>query len=154
MNGEAARVQGQEKFYLVKETILPEAIKKTIKIKELLLAGGAKTINEAADKIKLSRSAYYKYKDCVLPFFDASREKIVSLSILLEHKPGALSGVLNAVAADLGSVITINQSIPSHGVANINLTMETANLKLELEALLDKIRTLDGVKKLEVLGYI
>jgi chorismate mutase len=147
-------MQGQEKFYLVKENILPEAIKKTIKIKELLQAGDAKTINEAVDKMGLSRSAYYKYKDSVFPFFDAGKEKIASLSILLEHKPGALSGVLNAVAADLGSVITINQSIPSLGVANINLTIETANLKLELEALLDKLRVLDGVKKLEVLGYI
>ena len=144
----------QEKFYLVKEAILPEAIKKTIKIKELLRTNEAKTINEAVDRIKLSRSAYYKYKDSVFPFFDASREKIASLSITLDHKPGALSGVLNAVAADLGSVITINQSIPSHGVANINMTIETANLKLELESLLDKLRMLDGVKKLEVLGYI
>jgi chorismate mutase len=147
-------MEGQEKFYLVKEAILPEAIKKTIKIKELLRTDEAKTINEAVERIKLSRSAYYKYKDSVFPFFDASKEKIASLSIMLDHKPGALSGVLNAVAADLGSVITINQSIPSHGVANINLTIETANLKLELEALLDKLRMLDGVKKLEVLGYI
>ncbi len=141
-------------FYLVREEILPEAIKKTIKIKEILQSGKAKTVNEAVDMLGLSRSAYYKYKDYVFPFFEASKEKIVSLAILLEHRPGVLSRVLNIIAADSGSVITINQSIPSHGIASINLAIETKELSIELEALLDKLRTLDGVKRLEVLGQI
>ncbi len=141
-------------FYLVKEDILPEAIKKTIKIKELLQSGQAKTVNEAVERLGLSRSAYYKYKDYVFPFSEASKEKIVSLSVLLEHKAGVLSRLLNAIAADSGSVITINQSIPSHGVANINLAVETKGLVIELEALLDKIRMLEGVKRLEVLGQV
>lgn len=142
------------KFYLVKEEILPEAIKKTIKIKELLQSGKANTVNEAVEQISLSRSAYYKYKDYVFPFFEASKEKIVSIVILLEHKAGTLSRVLNTVAEEHGSIITINQSIPSHGMANINMTIETKNLIIELEALLDKLRLLDGVKDLEVLGHI
>ena len=50
-------------FYLVREEILPEAIKKTIKVKEILKRGEIKTINEAVEKMGLSRSAYYKYKD-------------------------------------------------------------------------------------------
>ena len=50
-------------FYLVREEILPEAIKKTIKVKEILKRGEIRTINEAVEKMGLSRSAYYKYKD-------------------------------------------------------------------------------------------
>ena len=52
-------------FYLVREEILPEAIKKTIKVKEILKRGEIRTINEAVEKMGLSRSAYYKYKDYV-----------------------------------------------------------------------------------------
>ena len=52
-------------FYLVREEILPEAIKKTIKVKEILKRGEIKTINEAVERMGLSRSAYYKYKDYV-----------------------------------------------------------------------------------------
>lgn len=37
-------------FYLVKEEILPEAIKKTIKVKEILKRGEVRTINEAVEK--------------------------------------------------------------------------------------------------------
>ena len=69
----------KDKFYLVQEDILPEAIKKTIKVKEILKLGEVKTINEAVEKMDLSRSAYYKYKDYVFPFFEIDQGKIVSI---------------------------------------------------------------------------
>ena len=141
-------------FYLVKEEILPEAIKKTIKVKEVLKRGEVKTINEAVERMGLSRSAYYKYKDFVFPFYEASREKIISLSILLEHKAGVLSRVLNTIANDGGSILTINQGIPLQGIANITLSIETKDLLVDMEALLDKLRMIDGVKRLEVLGQV
>ena len=141
-------------FYLVKEEILPEAIKKTIKVKEVLKRGEVKTINEAVEKMGLSRSAYYKYKDFVFPFYEASREKIISLSILLEHNAGVLSRVLNTIANDGGSILTINQGIPLQGVANTTLSIETKDLLVDMEALLDKLRMIDGVKRLEVLGQV
>jgi len=139
-------------FYLVREEILPEAIKKTIKVKELLKRGEVKTINEAVEKMELSRSAYYKYKDYVFPFYEASQEKIVTLALLLEHKQGVLSHVLNTIASDHGSVLTINQGIPLQGVANATISIETAGLDVDLEALLDKLRMIEGVKRLEILG--
>lgn len=141
-------------FYLVREEILPEAIKKTIKVKELLKRGEVKTINEAVEMMDLSRSAYYKYKDYVFPFYEASREKIISLSFLLDHRAGVLSRVLNSIANDGGSVLTINQGIPLQGVANVTLSIETKDLLVDLEALLDKLRMIEGVKRLEVLGQV
>ena len=38
------------------------------------------------------------------------------------------------------------------GVANATVSIETAQLSVDLEALLDKLRMVDGVKRLEVLG--
>ena len=70
----------------------------------------------------------------------------------MEHKKGVLSSVLNTISADSGSVLTINQGIPLQGVANATVSIETANLAVDLEALLDKLRMVDGVKRLEVLG--
>ena len=49
-------------FYLVREEILPEAIKKTIKVKEILKRGEIKTINEAVERMGLSRSAFTNIK--------------------------------------------------------------------------------------------
>ena len=143
---------GKRGFFLVKEDILPEAIKKTIRVKELLKRGDVRTINEAVERLDLSRSAYYKYKDSVFPFYEASQNKIVTLTLLLEHKRGVLSNVLKTISADSGSVLTINQGIPLQGMANATISIETMNLTVDLEALLDKLRLVNGVKRLEVLG--
>ena len=153
---EVATKSGYERtaFYRAKEDILPEAIKKTIKVKEILKRGEAKTINEAVDRMNLSRSAYYKYKDYVFPFYEASKDKIITLSLLLEHKTGVLSRVLNLISMDSGNIMTINQGIPLQGVANTTISIETKNMSVDLEALLDKLRTIDGVKRLEVLGQV
>ena len=139
-------------FYLVKEEILPEAIKKTISIKKILKKGEARTINEAVEMVDLSRSAYYKYKDYVFPFYEASHEKIITLGFLLEHKPGVLSKLLQTLAHDGANVLTINQGIPLQGLANATVSVETIHLKIDMEALLDKLRMIDGVKRLDVLG--
>ncbi len=139
-------------FFLVREEILPEAIKKTIKAKEMLKRGEARTINEAVEKMNLSRSAYYKYKDYVFPFYEATQDKIITLALLLVHKKGILSSVLSTISNESGSVLTINQGIPLQGIANATISIETMNLKVNLEVLLDEIRALNGVKHLEVLG--
>ena len=142
----------QDKYYLVQEDILPEAIKKTIKVKEILKMGEVKTINEAVEKMDLSRSAYYKYKDYVFPFFEIAQGKIVSITISMMNDPGMLSAILNSVADHNGSILTINQYIPLQGIANCTISFETKNLIGSLEGLLDSIRTIQGVIKVDILG--
>ena len=140
------------KFYLVQEDILPEAIKKTIKVKEILKHHQTKTINEAVKKMDLSRSAYYKYKDFVFPFYDVTQGKIVTLSIIIFDKPGSLSQVLNAIASNNGSVLTINQGIPLQGIANVAISVETKDMKCTIENLIKKLEKLSGVSKVNVIG--
>ena len=142
----------KDKYYLVQEDILPEAIKKTIKVKEILKMGEVKTINEAVEKMALSRSAYYKYKDYVFPFFEIAQGKIVSITISMMNDPGMLSSILNNIADHNGSVLTINQDIPLQGIANCTISFETKNLIGSLEGLLDSIRTIQGVIKVDILG--
>ena len=84
--------------YLVREEILPKAIKKTILAKELINSGEVRTVNEAVVKANLSRSAYYKYKDYVYSFFEATRDKIVTLSLLLRHRRGTLQARRGAMS--------------------------------------------------------
>ena len=139
-------------FYLVREEILPEAIKKTIRVKALLKRGDVRTINEAVKKMDLSRSAYYKYKDYVFPFYEASKNKIITLTFLLDNEKGVLSSVLNTVSEHSGNVLTINQGIPLQGVASTTMAIETDKLTVELETLLAKLRSLGGVRRLDILG--
>ena len=143
----------KDKFYLVNEVILPEAIKKTIKVKSILQLGEAKTINEAVEKMDLSRSAYYKYKDYVFPFYELSQGKIVSINALISNESGMLSNILRIIADYNGSVLTINQNLPLQGVAHVNISFETKELTLPVEDVLHEVRQLEGVIKVELIGH-
>ena len=142
----------KDKFYLVNEVILPEAIKKTIKVKSILQLGEAKTINEAVEKMDLSRSAYYKYKDYVFPFYELSQGKIVSINALISNESGMLYNILRIIADYNGSVLTINQNLPLQGVAHVNISFETKELTLPVEDVLHEVRQLEGVIKVELIG--
>ena len=142
----------KDKFYLVQEDILPEAIKKTIKVKEILKLGEAKTINEAVERMDLSRSAYYKYKDYVFPFYEIAQGKIVSITVSMSNDPGMLSSILRAIAESNGSILTINQDIPLQDIANVTIAFETKDLSTTLEECLDNIRSIRGILKVEILG--
>lgn len=142
----------KDKFYLVSEVILPEAIKKTIRVKEILQLGQVRTINEAVEAMDLSRSAYYKYKDYVFPFYEVAQGKIVSINLSVSNESGTLSNILQIIARHNGSVLTINQNIPLQGVANVNISFETKNLSGSLEDVLEELRQARGVIKVEVVG--
>lgn len=141
-----------KKFYLVREDILPEAMKKAIEAKELLERGKAESIGEAVQMVDLSRSAFYKYRDTVFPFSTISKEKIVSLFFHLEDRRGTLSKLLSVVAASGCNVLTIHQTIPLQGRANVTLSLNTANITEEMDGLLSELRKLEFVEKVEVLG--
>lgn len=140
------------RVFLVQEDILPEAFYKTIQAKELLLNGEATTVNEAVERVQLSRSAFYKYKDKVYPFSRWNQDKTVIMEMLLEHRPGVLSAMLNNIAAEGGNIVTINQNIPQQGVAIVTATIETVNLKCDVENLLKLLRNTPGVKVVKLIG--
>lgn len=144
--------QKKDKFYLVQEDILPEAIKKTIKVKEILKLGEVRTINEAVEMMDLSRSAYYKYKDYVFPFYEIAQGKIVSITISMSNESGMLSSILRAIAEANVSILTINQDIPLQGIANVSIAFETKDMRGSLEDLLNGIRSMRGIIRVEILG--
>lgn len=140
------------RFYLVREDVLPEAMKKTIAAKEMLERGRADSIHEAVQQVDLSRSAFYKYKDTVFPFSALKKEKLISLFFHLEDRSGTLSQLLQVAAAAGCNVLTIHQTIPLQGRANVTLSLNTATMAMELDELLKDLRKLEFVEKVEVLG--
>lgn len=142
----------EEKLYLVNADILPEAILKTIEAKQLLSSGKASTVHEAVERVGLSRSAFYKYKDGIFPFNTMMKERIVTISLELAHRLGVLSKVLSSIAALEGNVLTINQTIPLQGAANVMMSVDTAQMRTDLSELLQSLRQIDGVNKAIVVG--
>jgi chorismate mutase len=142
----------EQRYYLVRADILPEAVLKTIEAKQLLASGEAETVHEAVEKVGLSRSAFYKYKDGILPLTKMDREQIVTISMDLEHRSGILSKVLTSVAELEGNVLTINQTIPLQGLANVVISVDTSRMRDGVGYLLEILRNLDGVKRTAMIG--
>lgn len=141
-----------KKFYLVREDVLPEAMKKTLDAKELIERGKAESIWDAVQKVDLSRSAFYKYRDTVFPFHTIVKEQLVTLFFYLEDRSGTLSELLHVVASSGCNVLTIHQTIPLQGRANVTLSLNTGSMSMPVDELMTRLRQMEFVEKVEVLG--
>lgn len=138
--------------YIVDEKVLPMVLLKTIEAKELLKKGEANTIYEAVEKVGMSRSAYYKYKDYIFPLYEIDQGKIITIHLLLSHDKGVLAQVLDEIAKSKASILTINQSIPIHGVANVTMAIEIEGMTINIDGLLSRLRKIEGVNDVSLLA--
>ncbi|WP_338451484.1 ACT domain-containing protein [Niallia oryzisoli] len=144
--------KADKKFYLVREDVLPEAMKKTLEAKEMIERGKAESVWDAVQRVDLSRSAFYKYRDTVFPFHTIVKERLITLFFYLEDRSGTLSHLLTTVASTGCNVLTIHQTIPLQGRANVTLSVNTVDMEIDIEELLTRLRRLEFVEKVEVLG--
>ena len=101
----------------------------------------------------ISRSAFYKYRDGIFPFYEAVKEKIVTIQINMENEAGVLSRCLNVVADCGANILTINQGIPSEGIARVTISFESrSDERYNLELMLESLYDIPGVIKVEPIG--
>lgn len=142
----------QPQYFIVEASALPEVFLKVVEAKRLLDIGEAQTVNQAAQTVGISRSAFYKYKDAVRPFRDMRSGHIVTFQILLKNEPGVLSAVLNNFARCGANILTINQSIPAGGSAVVTIGAETSDLVMTSEEMLGQVAKETGVVRCEILA--
>ena len=85
------------KYYIVDAKALPDVFLKVAEAKRMLETGEASTVGEATRRADVSRSAFYKYKDMVMPFNNMRSGRILKFYTLLKDKPGVMSSVLAMV---------------------------------------------------------
>lgn len=144
--------KNDEVFYLVRGDFLPEAMRKTLVVKELLDRGRAESVFEAAKQVDLSRSAYYKYRDAVFPFQTIQQTRIITLFFHLDDRSGSLSKLLATVAEAGGNILTIHQTIPIHGKANVTLSLNIENITVELDTLMTRLKQQEFIERVEILS--
>ena len=140
------------KYYIVEASALPEVFLKVAEAKRLLSTGEASTVNEATRMTDISRSAFYKYRDAVLPFQNMMTGRIITFQMLLQDEPGILSSLLTEFAERKANIITINSIVPTNGCAVVTISAETMDLTISLEDLLRELRQIKGVIKAEILA--
>ena len=142
----------QRKFYLVQADMLPEIFLKVVRARELLHTGDVKTVSEAVAQVGISRSAFYKYKDSVMPFRDMTQGRIFTFNTFLRDQMGVLSSVL-AIFANVGAnILTINQNIPSDGVAPVTIAARLDHAEVTPDELIVQLRNLNGVVSADLLA--
>ena len=142
----------EPKYYIVEASALPEVFLKVAEAKRLLSVGEASTVNEATRITDISRSAFYKYRDAVLPFQNMMTGRIITFQLLLHDAPGILSNILTMFAEYNANIITINSIVPTNGCAVVTISAETMDLTIQLEELLQKMRSTASVIKAEILA--
>lgn len=145
-------MQEKPQYYIVEASALPEIFLKVAETKRLLSTGEASTVNEATQLTGISRSAFYKYRDAVLPFQNMMMGRILTFQLLLHDEPGLLSSILEVFAETNANIITINSIVPTNGTAVVTISAETQDLTIPLEDLMTKLTETRGVLKAEVLA--
>lgn len=145
-------MSNKPQYYIVEASALPEVFLKVAEAKRLLSTGEASTVNEATQMVDISRSAYYKYRDAVMPFQNMMTGRIITFQLLLHDQPGLLSHILSVFADNQTNIMTINSIVPTNGTAVVTISAETIDLTISLEELIEKLRAIPGVVNANVLA--
>ena len=127
----------ERRFYLVDAQVLPEVFLKVVRAKELLASGQARNISAATRAVGLSRSAYYKYKDCI--FDSENGRELITVMATLRDQTGALQSLLSGISAAGASIVTITQSRPENGAAQVEVTIRTGTMQMPVEEMLTRL---------------
>lgn len=140
------------KYYIVDSSILPEVLDKVVEARDLLQRGEVKQISEAVKRVGISRGTYYKYKDYVfLPSTGMSARKAV-ISLMLHHKAGVLSKVLDTMSNVNANIITINQNIPIHETASVVISFDMSQMDISIEEMMSRLNLFDGVSNIRLVA--
>lgn len=142
----------KKQFYLVDLQILPTAIKKTIRAKEMLKNGEADTINAAVVKTGISRSAYYKYKDHVAPALDDAAGDVVTMFLVMQNDPAITSKLFRRLGREKIEIITMNKGIPVKKLTTMTLSIRVSEMQISLQELIGSLQQIKGIKKVYVVG--
>ncbi|MBP1548531.1 MAG: ACT domain-containing protein [Oscillospiraceae bacterium] len=136
---------GNSSFVVISTDVLPEIFPKVLEVKRLLACGEEKSSASACKKIGISRSAFYKYKECVFAYEEKLAQKIISYYAVLKDEPGVLSAILAEFHRQGANIITVNQNMPIDGVATVNITVKLYGDEADAYGLKNDLAALNGV---------
>lgn len=130
---------------VINTDVLPEIFPKVLEVKRLLACGEEKSSASACKRIGISRSAFYKYRDCVFAYEEKLAQKIISYYALLKDEPGVLSSILAEFHKQGANILTVNQNMPIDGVAAVNITVKLFGDASNAYELKNDLSVLNGV---------
>ena len=140
------------KYYVIEASALPEVFLKVAEAKRLLSTGEVATVNDATRVTGISRSAFYKYRDAIMPFRNIMHGRVITIQLLLQDEVGALYKLLPIFVEHKANIQTINSIVPTNGCAVVTISAETIDMTVSAEELLQLLRDTKGVVKADILA--
>lgn len=149
---EFRKMDNQTNYYVLREKAVPEVLLKVVEMKKLLDVNKDMPILDAADKVGISRSSFYKYKDDISPFYQGEKGRIITMIIQVDDAPGVLSYIMQKITEYKLNVLTIHQSIPVHKVATITISAEVLSTEENVAEIIDELQLYEQVRDLTLVG--
>ena len=141
-------------MFLISRNVIPAKLLKIVKVKESLKRGDALTVSDALEEFDVDSRLYYKYKPLILPFYEATTEKIFTLVFSVEQEGNVLTKIVTMISKHFGEIITLNKGFPVNKISTISVSFDTTNLDIDFDVLLSKLEMLNGVRSMEIMGRI
>ena len=139
-------------FILVDKSVLPPVISKVLDAKLILAQNPERSVQSVVDEQGISRSAFYKYRDNVHPFYEISYGRVITVIFVVEDVSGILSTIINIMARVNLNIVTINQNMPINGLADISISVETNKLDSPIGDVIAELKQIKGVRKCEIIA--
>lgn len=139
-------------YFVLKEKAVPEVLRKVVEAKRLIESGRCISVQEATNRVGISRSSFYKYKEDIFPFHDNVKGKTITMVIQLEDEPGILSEILQTVARYHANILTIHQSIPVNGIASLTLSVDVLPETGDVSEMVEVMEKTQGIQYVKILA--
>ena len=133
------------RYIVVDTAVLPEIFGKVLEVKKLVADKTERSFSSACKRMGISRSAFYKYRDCVFAYDDKMTQQIVNFSVTLRDEAGVLSNVLTTLYSMRANILTVNQNIPVDGLAAVSISISLDATSTSDMELVNALKKLEGV---------
>ncbi len=140
----------KDEYLIVRADVLPDVFRKVIDVKNLLDSGEVFSVSSAVQRIKISRSAYYKYRDAVRPFAETKRGMMFSILLQIENFSGILPAAMEAISNSGARIINLHQNVAIKGLSTVLVTLDDALMKDTTAELLTRLRRVHGIRTITI----
>ena len=149
---EGRGLEEQTKYFVLKQKAVPEGLLKVVQAKRLIESERAMTVQEATERVGISRSSFYKYKDDIFPFYDNAKGRTITLVLQMDDERGLLSDILHIVAVYKANILTIHQSIPVNNVASLTLSVEVRPDTGNISRMVEEMEEQKGIHHVKIIA--
>ena len=139
-------------YLIVHQSILPDYYMTVIEVRQALEQQKFNNVKDACAHYGISRSTYYKYKDYIFIPGDSKDQRCANIVLTLGHRAGVLSHVLDLMSKNNASILTISQSLPINGQANVMLSVDISELNITIDHLIEEATKIDDVIRVELIS--